>query len=425
LAQYRERALKELIRICKTKSKWHRSRLEKIDPETFTEVDLPHIPPMTKADLMENFDEIVTSPDLDLERCEQHIESGETYLDGEFCVFASGGSSGVRAVSIFGWEESARNYIVGRRFMTRWAVQTKSFRSDGPPVNASIAAAPGAHGTHHLSLIFGGGEKNTFAVTDPIDSIIDGLNRIKPDILHVYPSLIPRLIAAAEGNLLHIRPVLLLAGAEPLLDEHQDAVLRMWGCPIFSSWGATEVGLMGSNSGFDPGLMLYDDHVVIEPADADDHLVKPGVRADKLFVTPLFHHVLPVIRYEITDQLTVLDQPATCGSNFTRTSLIEGRLDDYFIYNQDVQVHPHAFRTVFGQCKNIHEYQVQQTPAGALIKIVSKGEPDVQAIPDKIIASLKRLGLANPEIEIKNVSAIQRTGSASKLKRFVPLGGCV
>ena len=422
LAEYRQNALRELIKLCINQSKWHKTRLSQIDPETFTEADLPYIPTMTKTDLMENFDDILTNPNLNLEKCEAHIESGNTYLDDEFCVFASGGSSGVRAVSVYGWEESARNFVLGRRFMTRWALKTKAFKGSESPVNASIGAAPGAHGTHHLSLIFGAGDLNTYSVTDQIETIVYGLNRAQPDILHVYPSLIPRLISETKEGRLRIKPVFLLAGAEPLLDEHQEAVTQTWGCPIFSSWGATEIGLMGSSSGFDPGLMLYADHVIIEPVDTEGRAVKPGVRADKLFITPLFHHILPVLRYEITDQLTILDEPAACGSNFTRTTFVEGRLDDYFHYNQKTEVHPHAFRTVLGQCKNVNEYQILQTPNGAMIKIVNNGEPDIKAIKNKITESLKRHGLENPEIEISEVSAIKRTGSASKLKRFVPLG---
>jgi hypothetical protein len=56
---------------------------------------------------------------------------------------------------------------------------------------------------------------------------------------------------------------------------------------------------------------------------------------------------------------------------------------------------------------------------------VNNGEPDVQAIKNKITESLKRLGLEKPEINISQASTIKRTGSASKLKRFVPLGGHV
>jgi phenylacetate-coenzyme A ligase PaaK-like adenylate-forming protein len=422
LAEYRTNALQELVKLCKARSRWHQGRLRQIDPDTVTEADLHRIPTMTKADLMENFDEIVTRPQLNLQRCEEHVESGETYLDDEFCVFVSGGVSGVRAVSIFGWEEAARTFVVGSRFMIRWAFQTNVFQASGTPTEASIGGGPGAHGTHHLSLIFGGGDRNSFAVTDPIDSIVESLNRVEPDILHVYPSVIPRLISESEEGRLRIKPVFVMAGAEPLLDAHQEMVRRVWGCPAFSSWGATEVGLLGSSSGFDPGLLLYDDHVIIEPVDVEGQPVGPGVRADKVLVTPLFHHVLPVIRYEITDQLTVLDEPASCGSTFTRTSLVDGRLDDYFIYDRNIEVHPHHFRTVLGRCKSIHEYQVQQTPTGASIKIVNNGQPDVEGLQTRIVESLQRCGLENPEIEITSTSAIERAGAAAKLRRFVPLG---
>jgi phenylacetate-coenzyme A ligase PaaK-like adenylate-forming protein len=270
-------------------------------------------------------------------------------------------------------------------------------------------------------VIFGGGGKNTFSVADPLDSIVGGLNRIQPGVLHVYASLIPRLILEAEAGRLKIEPACLLAGAEPLLEEHEELAVQTWGCPIFSNWGATEVGLLGSSSGFDPGLLLYDDHVIIEPVDIDGNPVEPGVRADKLLVTPLFHDVLPVLRYELTDQLTFLDESASCGSSFTRTSLVEARLHDSFTYEEGVHVHWHTFRAVFEQCRNVHEYQVHQTPAGALVKIVERGELDTPSVHGQLRESLQRLGLENPEIEIEIVPAIERTGSTLKIKRFVPL----
>lgn len=417
LLNYRNRALQELLRICKTSSRWHKDRLSNINSENATESDLSKIPTMTKNDLMVNFDEIITNPALTLARCEEHIASGETYLDEEYCVFASGGSSGVRAVSIFGFEEAALNYVLGRRFMVRWAHKSGAFK--GNPTSASVGAAPGSHGTYHLSKIFSSGDENTFSVTDPLADIIKGLNSVQPDILVVYASYLPHLIAAVEQDDLKIEPKLVIASAEPLLEEHDEMIRCLWRCPVFSSWGATETGLMGASSGFGPGLMLYDDHVIVEPVDRNGNAVPPGVRADKLFITPLFHHVLPVLRYEISDQLTVLDEPNSCGSNFTRTSLVEGRLDDWFMYKDGITIHPHVFRTELSNDRNIMEYQVIQTSHGAHIKVVLNRSGNLASMAERVTDALERFGLQKPVVKVEEVPSLQRIGSATKVKRFV------
>ena len=67
------------------------------------EADLERLPVMTKADLMDNFDDIVTDARLSRDLCEDHLERADEYLLDEFHVVASGGSSGQRGV--FGRED--------------------------------------------------------------------------------------------------------------------------------------------------------------------------------------------------------------------------------------------------------------------------------------------------------------------------------
>ena len=88
----REERLRVLIKLAKERSPWHRSRLALIDPESFSEADLRRIPPMTKADLMENFDAILTDQRLSRELAETHLSAltEDAYLLDEFHVVASG-----------------------------------------------------------------------------------------------------------------------------------------------------------------------------------------------------------------------------------------------------------------------------------------------------------------------------------------------
>src|SRR5262249_24619388 len=70
----REDRLRALLRVAKERSPWHRARLRDIDPEGACEDDLQSIPPMTKQDLMEHWNDIVPDDRLPLDVVEAHLD---------------------------------------------------------------------------------------------------------------------------------------------------------------------------------------------------------------------------------------------------------------------------------------------------------------------------------------------------------------
>jgi phenylacetate-coenzyme A ligase PaaK-like adenylate-forming protein len=73
LRRERTERLRDLLRVAKASSPWHRDRLPGVDPDTFTEQDLPGLPAMTKDDLMAHWDGIVTDRRLTLGLVERHV----------------------------------------------------------------------------------------------------------------------------------------------------------------------------------------------------------------------------------------------------------------------------------------------------------------------------------------------------------------
>ncbi len=127
-----------------------------------------------------------------------------------------------------------------------------------------------------------------------------------------------------------------------------------------------------------------------------------------------------MIRYEVTDQVTLINGTCPCGSSFRRIEDPQGRLDDTFEYADGLSVHPHLFRSALGRHPAVIEYEVQQTPRGATIRIVTTAPVDVQTLQATITDALAALGLADPRVAIETVPALPRQASG-KLKRFVPL----
>ena len=100
LAAERERRLGELLVYAAENSPFWRERLAGHDLANFTEADLPSLPVLTRAEMMAEFDRVVTVPGLTLARVQQHLDQSDDdrgYLDDSIVIRGDfrGSKSGV------------------------------------------------------------------------------------------------------------------------------------------------------------------------------------------------------------------------------------------------------------------------------------------------------------------------------------------
>src|SRR3954466_7700441 len=196
LHRLRDERLRALLRTAKARSPGHAGRLAGGDVDAVGGADLTAIPAMTKTDVMEHWDEIVTDRRLTLELAEAHLErvaaEGPAYLLGEYQVVTTGGSSGTRGV--FAWDfEGWLGFGLARERPTFWLREHAG--GDRQLRRAFVAAAHSTHPTaipppHSppptatLPRTFAGsprlGAGRSFPATLPLAQIVAGLNRFQP-----------------------------------------------------------------------------------------------------------------------------------------------------------------------------------------------------------------------------------------------------
>ena len=186
-------------------------------------------------------------------------------------------------------------------------------------------------------------------------------------------------------------------------------------------YAAAEVGVIARSYPGSAGLHLNEDLAVYEPVDADNRPVAAGNTAAKLLVTNVINHAIPLIRYELADELTLLAEPNPGPWTGRRIADIEGRVDGAFVYDGDVEIHLHLFRSALGRRRQTLEYQVRQTPAGADIAVRTSAQLDTDALARELVDALTELGVAHPQVSVAEVEDIERTGATGKLRRFIPL----
>jgi phenylacetate-CoA ligase len=415
--------LRELVAFAVERSTWHRERLREVDCAALDEDSLRALPVMSKADLMANWDAIVTDPEVRLADVNAHIAGlhGDAYFREVLHAVASGGSSGVRGVFAWGWDAWATVQLTAVRWTLLDRIGDPELAAR-PPVVMVVAAENATHFTSALAETFATGavETHRFTVGSPLEQIVAGLNAVDGDSLATYPSMLSRLVQEARAGRLRIAPRRIMTMAEPLLPATRLAAEETWDARVANMWGTSEAGVTAIGCFRGAGMHLTEDLVIVEPVDADGAPVPPGVRSHKVYVTNLFNPLLPLIRYEISDEVTLLDGPCACGSVHRRIADIEGRNDDDFTYPGGATVPAHIFRSLLAREPGIYEYQVRQTPDGAELLLCVAGAVDVDSLVQRAEMALAALGARSPRVSARIVEEVPRLATG-KLKRFVAL----
>lgn len=416
---HQESSLQAVVQHARTRSAFWSDRLGCLG-DRVTPKDLEQLPVLTKAELVEHWDDIVTIPTLTRERCLEHLATSPfSYLDGRYRVCTTGGTTGEALIVPIDWDEFAAYGVLARRCLLRWWFRTYP-EATGAPTAVTVMAERGTHLSGQLSWLFQ--QLVSVSAKSRLAEIVAALNDAQAETINVYPSLFADLATEARAGRLNISPLAFVCGAEPLGEEHRQLALETWDAPVFNVYATTETGLLASSSGFDPGLLLYDDQAVIEAVATDGSPAPVGQFADRLVVTPLHRLTLPLFRYEVPDRLSLLEDPPTCGSSLRRCSDVDGRSDEVFRYG-DVAINPHLFRSAFLADPCVRGYRVTQLTDGAAVELVAAPETDMAALERSLTADLSDAGLNEPRVTITRVNELPRSGAGLKLRRFVPLSG--
>jgi len=422
LAAERQRRLREMLSFAAEHSRFHAERLAGVDLAKFTEADLPLLPVMTKADLMDNFDQVTTDPALSLELVNAHVDKlkDDEYLLDKYRVVATSGTTGARVLFVYGWDEWVNLVLIVNRWRGR--------DGDSLPLEAPVGSVF-AFDAKHLSGalhafsrgISGGGAPPVthLPASLPLAEIVAGLNAAQPLVLQGFPSAVHLLAREAAAGRLVISPKRVLTCGEQLTDEARKAVAQAWGVDVYDYWGCSE-GVYAFPCAEGAGMHLPDDLAIIEPVDREGNLVTPGKPAAKVLFTNLYNLTQPLVRYEITDAMTLVPGICECGCAHRRITALAGRTDGFFVYGEGVAVHHLGMAGVLLSDPDVVEFQVTQTPLGADISVVTNKPSDTGALRGRLVELMSKAGVPDPQVTVRELGSLDRLWSG-KLRQFQAL----
>lgn len=409
LEEHQARSLRLLRKYAYARSPFYRRFHKGLEDSPLSE-----LPILTKAALMEQFDDLVTDPVVRLADVEEHVASlrGNERFLGRYYVASTSGSTGRRGLFLWNldeWVSVLASYNrpfdwagsrVGLTHRTRMA-----FVSSTTPWHQSARVGATVHSPLVPTL--------RLDSADPIETIVNRLNDWQPEALVAYASMVHILAEEQLAGRLRISPKFVFSASEVLTDEARRRAEEAWGRKPFNVYAAREPAGIASECDRHEGMHLFEDLVIPEIVDEQNAPVPPGVYGEKVLVSVLFSRTLPLIRYEMSDSVRPSELSSSpCGRPFALIDGVQGRAEDVLRFpaasGGEVAVQPNVFHRVMDTVPAAG-WQVVQEPGGltVLLSGVRSGFSE-RALIDSLRRELAAQGAIAPRLEARMVSEIPK-----------------
>lgn len=370
-----------------------------LSPTTCVPTDFPIL---TKGEIIEHFDEMVTDRSLTRRRVADFLARSsdpQELLDGRYHVLHTSGTSGTVGYYVFshgGWIRGASNVV--RASPLRWrrrVAYVAATRGHFAGVSLMLCGNDGTNRLFH--------EVRTFDVGQPLARTVEALNQFQPAVVSGYATILQQLAEAQERGELRIKPDHLANGGEALFPEVKRHLERVFRVPVLNGYASSEHLYMAMTLPGSDGMHLMEDDLIFELA------------PDYTCVTNLFNDLLPLIRHRMDDVLV----PETDGPGpypFRRIKEVIGRQEHALTFDnehgQEDFIHPIVIVELVIQ--GLHAWQIvleSRTSFRFLAQYESGLTPDQtrtthEAIRGKLAALLAEKDMRNVRFEIVPVASL-------------------
>jgi phenylacetate-CoA ligase len=409
----REKRLRALLKHAVERSPYYRERFAGLD---VSRCGLSELPTLSKAEMMENFDELVTDPRLRKAELSEFVDNpvnlGRYYL-GKYGVSHTSGSQGQPALIV--QDREALALVFAAQFAR---VLPHLGRLIDPARMAVMTVQPGFYPSASAFAYLPWFLKPVFkvlhlTVSDPMADNIRKIEEFRPDYITGYASSLEafgREEAEGRMNLSELGCLKQITNvAEPLSPKAGAWLENIFGAHVSDEYAMGECMALSSGCVAGRGAHVNSDLAILEVVDENNQPVPPGTEGARVLVTNLYNHVQPIIRYEIDDRVTMATAACNCGSLLPRIEKISGRSKDLLFIEtggERREVPYYLFLTGLHHVLEMAEHQIVQTgPKSFLIRAVPLAGQSIdtarvrQLVMDQVAAEGLE-GLVDIDIEI-------------------------
>ena len=328
--------LENLVRHAREHSAFYRDKFASVDDTSF---ELPDLGTTDKAQIMENFDDVITVDDVRRQDVEEFFKDESNlgkHLHDKYAVSHTSGSQGQPLLIVQSKDNIELMFALqssrGNVRLTAWDA-IKHFVT--PARLAAVILKPGFYpSASAFAYMPEGAQKyiELLRISATDEDKVERLAEFRPTHLTGYASLLHDLACEIEAGRLQLQPELkqVVNISERLMPQARKRYEKLFGAPILDDYAMGECLFLTNGCPTSGGMHVNADWAILEVVDEENQPMPDGENGAKVLLTNLANYVQPFIRYEIGDIVTMAAEPCDCGSNLPRIKSVGGRDSDVF-----------------------------------------------------------------------------------------------
>jgi len=426
-----EQRLRKLLYFVSHHSSFYRDKYRGLD---LGRCSLSDLPPVTKDELMEHFDQVVTDPRLHRSELECFLDDpsniGRSFWD-DYTAYHTSGSQGpvslivqdrMTMMVLFALQYARGNVSFGfgplepvRRLLSPVRVAVIAMKQGFYPSAAAWEHIPAVAHPYTRVLRLG--------ANDP--DLIEQLNVFRPMVLSAYAGVLGTLVLQSQR--LRLAPDLrqVVSYSDTLSDQTRNQLAATFGVPVLDTYASGECLFLTTGCPTNRGAHVNADWAIVEVVDKDYRPVPSGTLGHKVLITNLANRVQPFIRYELGDRVAMATEPCHCGSRLPRIERIEGRTADILWVKEQDAFRPlpgETFKHALEYVREVREWQAEQTERNrirVLLELLPGTELDRARARRELDRQLDLLGMSRTvHIDLEVVPHLTADTATGKFRRI-------
>jgi phenylacetate-CoA ligase len=411
IQKIQEKKFRKILKYAYKNSKFYRILYNSngITEKDLDSIEIKKIPEINKDIIMKNFDDIITVNDITKKEIINFLDvskKANELFKNKYHIIHTSGSSGKLGIFVYSKKD----------WDTFFPYITKTFNFKIKKNKSVFIGAVGGHytGASFISWTDKGltrffNKPLILDVNEPLNQIINKLNRFQPNILGGYFNGIMVLAKKQNDGELKIDPEIIVNCGEGINTKDKKIIEKCFNAEMSNLYGFAECVVVGVGKNEYDGIYLMDDIAMIE------------VKEDHILLTNLYNKTQPIIRYRINDYIKLKDDQKKIMP-FTLIDDIVGRAEFviWFVNKEGDKdfIHPLIFTDFY--VKGLDKLQIVITSKTSFdFKAVISGidkEKIIRKITEKLDKILEEKNFTNVKYKIKIVNEILTDKKTGKFK---------
>ncbi|MCP5214425.1 MAG: phenylacetate--CoA ligase family protein [Pseudomonadales bacterium] len=194
-----------------------------------------------------------------------------------------------------------------------------------------------------------------------IDSFIQEIKKVKPQMLFGYPSAFSLIAKRAKDTNILLNGLgtkVVFVTSERLYDHQRELLENTFGCPIANGYGGRDAGFIAHQCP-QGNMHITAEDIIVEIVDPAGNVLPPG-NSGEIVTTHLATQDYPFIRYRTGDIGVLEERNCSCGRGLPILKEIQGRSTDFIVAADGTLMHGLALIYILRDIQSVLEFKIIQ-----------------------------------------------------------------